>query len=160
MAVTDQKANVSKAVPAQEPLVKRLDKEPLEEKQSMTRTMMIVYMVLILLGAGTGYLLARTGPDGGLAAKKGEMIQTDSIVGIADSQTFKDSAEGTVAQGGINGEGTHQLLRDGGPSQTVYLTSSVVDLEEFVGKKVTVWGQTMDAQQAGWLMDVGKVETK
>ena len=58
----------------------------------------------------------------------------------------------------VNGEGTHKLIRDGGPSQTVYLISSVIDMSEFVGKKVQVWGETIDAQKAGWLMDVGRVK--
>jgi len=31
-------------------------------------------------------------------------------------------------------------------------------LQSFVGKKVMVWGQTIAAQQAGWLMDVGKIK--
>ena len=66
--------------------------------------------------------------------------------------------EGNLESGGINGEGTHKLIRPGGDSQTVYLTSSVLDLNQFVGKKVKVWGQTFSAKKAGWLMDVGRVE--
>jgi len=46
-----------------------------------------------------------------------------------------------IQKGGSDSEGTHQLIRDGGPSQTVYLVSSVVDMDQFVGKKVKVWGQ-------------------
>jgi hypothetical protein len=45
-----------------------------------------------------------------------------------------------------------------GEHKYVYLTSSVVDLQSFVGKKVQVWGETLAGQSAGWLMDVGKVK--
>ena len=75
-----------------------------------------------------------------------------------DEKTFKDTAEGTLQEGGISGEGTHHLVRPGGDSQNVYLTSTVIDLQSFVGKKVQVWGQTVSARKAGWLMDVGKVK--
>jgi hypothetical protein len=40
----------------------------------------------------------------------------------------------------------------------VYLTSSLVDLSQFVKRKIKVWGETQKAKVAGWLMDVGKVE--
>ena len=86
------------------------------------------------------------------------MIKTGNVEGISDTKTFKDSAEGMLEKGGINGEGTHKLLREGGPSQTAYLVSSVVDLDAYAGKKVKVWGETFAAQKAAWLMDVGKIE--
>lgn len=118
-----------------------------------------VFVVLVLLGVGTGYLLSRstklTSESGG---ETGAMIKTEKVEGIADTKTFKDSAEGTMEKGGINGEGTHKLLREGGPSQTAYLVSSVIDLDTYVGKKVKVWGETFAAQKAAWLMDVGKIE--
>ena len=81
-----------------------------------------------------------------------------TIVGSNDTTTFKDTAEGTLKEGGIDGEGAFHLERPGGDSQNVYLTSSTVDLSKFVGKKIKVWGQTQKAQHAGWLMDVGRVE--
>ncbi|MDO8269715.1 MAG: hypothetical protein Q7T54_03530, partial [Candidatus Levybacteria bacterium] len=61
-------------------------------------------------------------------------------------------------EGGIDGEGEYHLERPGGDSQNVYMSSSTVDLAQFTGRKVKVWGQTNSAQKAGWLMDVGKVE--
>jgi len=36
--------------------------------------------------------------------------------------------------------------------------SSIVDLDQFTNKKVKVWGQTMQAEKASWLMDIGKIE--
>ncbi len=114
-------------------------------------------VVVIAAGAGTGYLLARRPSVAGTSISPGAIV-TSTEVGIKDTSTFRDSAQGVLQQGGINGEGTHQLVRDGGPSQTVYLVSSVVDLDQFVGQKVEVWGETFDAAKAGWLMDVGLVK--
>lgn len=85
-------------------------------------------------------------------------LKAGDIIGSADEKTFRDNATGVIEAGGIDGEGSHKLLREGGPSQTAYLTSSVVDLDEFVDHKVEVWGETFAAQQAGWLMDIGRVK--
>ena len=77
------------------------------------------------------------------------------------AQTFRDEAEGVVEKNDefdTYAQGTHKLIRPGGESQTAYLTSSVLDLEQYVGKKVKVFGETFGSQQVGWLMDVGKVE--
>lgn len=86
------------------------------------------------------------------------MLNTATEVGSTDTKTFRDQATGTLESGGLNGEGTHKLIREGGSSQTMYLISSVVDLETFVGKKVQVWGETIRGQKAAWLMDVGRVK--
>ena len=40
----------------------------------------------------------------------------------------------------------------------VALTSSVVDLSKYEGKKIKVHGETQKALKEGWLMDVGKVD--
>lgn len=87
-----------------------------------------------------------------------EVSSGGKVIGLEDSATFRDSAQGKLEEGGINGEGTHHLVRDGGPSQNVYLTSSVIDLKQYVGKSVEVWGETIGAKSAGWLMDVGKIK--
>ena len=117
-----------------------------------------VYAALILLGIGTGYLLAqKTGSQLNLG-KKPSVIKTDKVVGSTDTKTFRDSAVGVIEKGGVDGEGTHKLIREGGPSQTAFLISSVIDLDEYVGKKVKVWGETFAAKKAAWLMDVGKIE--
>jgi hypothetical protein len=116
-----------------------------------------VYVVLILLGVTTGYVLS-SGRSGGALGQKPTIVKTDTVAGSTDSTTFKDSAEGTIEKGGLDGEGSHKLIREGGPSQTAYLVSSVVDLDEYAGKKVRVWGQTMTAKKVSWLMDVGKIE--
>ncbi len=77
------------------------------------------------------------------------------------NQTFRDEAEGVVDKNDKldkYAQGTHKLIRPGGESQTAYLTSSVLDLDVYVGKKVKVYGETFGSAQVGWLMDVGKVD--
>ena len=114
----------------------------------------IVYVLLVVLGIGTGYLLSQKVP---LAGKPG-YVKTDKVIGATDAKTFRDSAEGIIEKDGVEGEGTHRLVREGGPSQTAFLVSSIIDLDEYVGKKVKVYGETFAAQKASWLMDVGKIE--
>ena len=122
-------------------------------------TAIVVYIALIALGLGTGYLMTRnTKTTNTQPNESSNMVKTDKVEGVSDTKNFKDSAEGVMEKGGINGEGTHKLVRDGGPSQTAYLVSSVIDLDTYVGKKVKVWGETFAAKKASWLMDVGKVE--
>ncbi len=85
------------------------------------------------------------------------MIQKGQTFGKND-EAYKDTAEGVLNEGGIDGEGQFHLTRPGGESQNVYITSSNIDLSQFIRTKIKVWGQTQKAQKAGWLMDVGKVE--
>lgn len=117
-----------------------------------------VCILFVLAGVGTGYLLATSGSMRRVGT--GSTISTDGgkTFGSTDTTTFTDSAIGTVEKDGISGEGTHKLVRDGGPSQTACLVSSVLDLDEFVGKKVKVQSKTMGAKKCPWLMDVGSIE--
>lgn len=125
-----------------------------------------IILAIILAGGLTGWFLggrkgtislpAQTKPLTGGA----ELVQGSKEIGIKDTRVFRDTTEGRVE---INDnkdvtEGSHKLLRSGGQSQTAYLTSSVVDLNQFLGKCVQVWGETFAAQKAGWLMDVGRVK--
>jgi len=116
--------------------------------------------VIVIFGLISGYYLSNGGRAG--LINKGATTQNEgsanSAVGSSDTKTFRDSAEGELKPGGINGEGTHSLIRPGGESQTVALTSSVLDMSKFEGKKVKVWGETFAGQSAGWYMDVGKIE--
>lgn len=122
---------------------------------------LVVVLVMGLLGIGSGFLIAK-----GTATKLGDtknvttasQVTKGTSMGSNDTTTFKDTAEGVLKIGGIDGEGQYHLERSGGKSQYVYLTSSAVDLSLVKGKKVKVWGQTQKAQHAGWLMDVGRVE--
>ncbi|MDP3888842.1 MAG: hypothetical protein Q8Q24_02245 [bacterium] len=124
-------------------------------KQSLV--MVLVFVFIIGAGTATGYLLSNK--FGGVSkSSAGGTVSTGKEVGSTDTKTFKDTATGVLEKGGLDGEGTHKLIREGGPSQTAYLTSSVIDLDQFAGKKVQVWGETFSGQKAGWLMDIGRVK--
>lgn len=122
---------------------------------------LLLLLVVAVLGVGTGYGLSlftqKTGERIPLLPQENSAAK-GKIFGSDDTNTFKDTAEGTLKEGGVEGEGQYHLVRSGGESQNVYLTSSLVDLSQFVGKKIKVWGETQEAQNAGWLMDVGRVE--
>jgi hypothetical protein len=138
-------------------IVRKIDNQDIPEEKDMKKMIILVYIALVLLGVGTGFLLTRS-ISNGKTNSTGAVVENGKTVGSTDTTTFKDSATGTLQKGGLDGEGTHKLIRTGGDSQTVYLISSVVDLDKYVGKQVKVWGQTQAAQKAAWLMDVGKVE--
>ncbi|MEK7092388.1 MAG: hypothetical protein AAB907_02075 [Patescibacteria group bacterium] len=129
-----------------------------------SKHLIIALVVVALLGVGTGYLLSKTSGVGLGSSATGGVVDssgsssTGVIEGSDDLKTFKDIAQGKLEEGGIEGEGQFHLTRPGGISQNVYMTSSVVDLSKYVGKKIKVWGQTQKAQTAAWLMDVGRVE--
>jgi hypothetical protein len=122
----------------------------------------IILVVIALIGVGSGYLFSQTGGKvGGVNVggnTNGTSVSKGTIVGSDDLKTFKDTAEGTLKEGGIDGEGQFHLIRPGGDSQNVYLTSSSIDLSKYVGKKIKAWGQTFAAKKAGWLMDIGRLE--
>ena len=133
----------------------------------------VLSVVAIFLGIGGGYLLRGSsqsvasttnlttdseGQDIITDIQQGDTIVAGQVYGNPNAADFPDNTQGYLEAGGINGEGSHALLRPGGASQTVYLTSSSLDLDNFVGMDIKVWGETMKGQSAGWLMDVGRVE--
>lgn len=115
---------------------------------------------VVVLGVVVGTLVGKKNAKVAGATIEGDkkVVQTENEVGSTDMQTFGDTATGKIEEGGLGNDGTHKLIRDGGPSQTVYLISSIVDLDQFVGKTVQIWGQTIKAQKASWLMDVGRLK--
>ncbi len=139
----------------------------MNQSSTLARIFLPVAIFAILAGVGTGYLLStklsfplkqsatqsKTGQ-----APTAQSIKAGDTFGSKDASTFKDSAEGVLLVGGVNGEGSYHIVREGGESQNVYLTSSVIDLGLFVNHKVAVRGETFKAQKAGWLMDVGQVK--
>lgn len=149
-----------------------------QENQAMNqsnRLFVVLAVVAIFLGLGTG-----VGGAMMTAAPKSESLMTQTqttgkqentgtsdtsikvgqVFGAKDTKAFKDPVEGVLVSGGIGSEGSHHIVRPGGESQNVYLTSSIVDLKMFEGAKVKIWGETFKAQKAGWLMDVGRVEVE
>lgn len=131
------------------------------EKKLSLPTVLIAFCLVLVVGAGVGYgaSLLAGGASGATTGGKA-VTEEKKGVGVFDKKKFPDTATGTMKPGGVDGEGSFHLERPGGESQNVYMTSSTVDLSQYVGKKVTVWGQTFEAQKAGWLMDVGYLEVK
>ncbi len=136
---------------------------PQKRSFGLTKVIPFVAIVLIIIaGTGTGFYLSKMGKS----APKATSVSTNSEqvtpqVKESFSQTFKDQADGTIEKNDKldkYAQGTHRLVRAGGESQTAYLTSTVLDLDQYVGKKVRVFGETFGSSQVGWLMDVGKVE--
>ena len=142
------------------PILKQVEVKA-EERKKFPGVMAGLVILVIGAGIASGYGLSRVGGKAMGLKSMAEVSQTGFKVGDevgSDEKTFKDNATGVLDQGGIDGEGSHKLYREGGESKTVYLTSSVVDLDQFVGHKIEVWGETFAAQKAGWLMDVGRVK--
>lgn len=146
-------------------LLKSFEEKSQEKEKGgeMSKGMMFfISFIVVVWGFMTGFILARN--RGRLFPQKlqrtvgEEGVKKGMVVGVLDERTFRDTTEGKLEEGGINGEGSHHLVRPGGESQNVYLTSSIVDLDQFVDHEVKVWGETFSAQKAGWLMDVGKLE--
>lgn len=128
----------------------------------------IIGLLLVIVGAGTatGYGLSRivskpvssTTNLGAPGTVSEEQIEVGKVYGTVNEKKYPDTSEGIIEKGGIDGEGTHHLVRPGGKTQTVYLTSSHLDLDLFVGDKVVITGQTFSAQKAAWFMDVSSVK--
>lgn len=121
----------------------------------------LIILIVVILGILTGLVASSRNKS----AAQGAQAEEDLPQAVKESfnQTFKDEAEGTIEKNDQldkYAQGTHKLLRPGGEEQTAYLTSSVLDLDQYVGKKVKVFGETFGSSQVGWLMDVGKVEVQ
>jgi hypothetical protein len=146
--------------------------ETLESKELMTnkkqsKILVALGIIAVVAGIGTGFGVHKitagsssvsTGPkNSDLQQVAGESVKAGDVFGIKDEDTFKDSAEGYLVEAEADDEGSHKLLRPGGDSQTVYLTSSSTDLDKFVGMEIKIKGETFKGQKVGWLMDVGQV---
>lgn len=158
-----------------QPPVEKIEIKPMESMERVGRgggkkvdpKIVLGVLLLVFLGIGSGLGLSKImggsgvglgGQSGGTQSiAKGEKAVVGQTYGQMDD-SFKDKAEGVIEVNESGGEGTHKLLREGGESKTAYLTSSVLDLDIFVGHKVEVLGETFAAQKVGWLMDVGVVK--
>src|SRR3989338_9842022 len=118
-------------------------------------TFFTLVAIVVIIGAVLSFSFSRFNKR---TTNNSDTKTTVQSAGVVDKKTFKDSVEGILREGGIDGEGNFHLERPGGVSQNVYLTSTTVDLSNYIGKKVKVWGQTFQAEKAGWMMDVGAVE--
>ena len=128
--------------------------------ENPAKLLLTVVITAVVLGTLTGYIISQK--SGGLQSPGTSSNSTANVRNPQqDTKTFKDFAEGTIKakpqpSNGDYTEGTHTLVRTG--AVPVALTSSVVDLSQYEGKKVKVFGETQKALKEGWLMDVGKVE--
>ncbi len=149
------------------PVTNNLNQTTMAKKSTPKLIIPVGALLVILMGIGTGFALSKampkkstSSPTASANLPQGEdaPVETGKIYGSENKDKFPDTGIGVLEKGGLEGEGSHRLLREGGPKQTIYLTSSVLDLDPFVGHKVEVWGETYAAQQAAWLLDVGSVE--
>lgn len=132
--------------------------KPLISSENPARVFLGVIIASVVLGVTTGYILSQK--SGGVKSVN-PLVSTPKVP-EQDTSTFRDFAEGVIKARPESSdpleyvEGTHILQREG--AVPVALTSSVVDLSQYEGKKVKVFGETQKALKEGWLMDVGKVE--
>lgn len=133
--------------------------KPIVSIENPARTILGVVIAAIVLGTLTGYILS--------TKNNGSKVSSLSVGTTAknpqqDTKTFRDFAEGVIkakpqpSDPEENTEGTHLLVREG--AVPVTLTSSVIDLSKYEGKKVKVFGETQAVPRVEWFMDVGKVE--
>ena len=122
-------------------------------------SLFVFVLIAIIVGGALGFGFSRLSKKT-ISNNTTNSKDSTKSAGVVDKKTFKDSAEGVLREGGIEGEGNFHLERAGGESQNAYLTSTTVDLSTYIGKKVKVWGQTFSGEKAGWLMDVGLVEVE
>lgn len=133
--------------------------KPLFSSADPIRLLSGIVVISVVLGAITGYVLSNKGL--GRQATPG-LLGGAPKTAQQDARTFRDFAEGVIkpkpepSDPAEYVEGTHFLERAG--AVPVALTSSVVDLSKYEGKKVKVFGETQKAVKEGWLMDIGKVE--
>jgi len=148
--------------PTSNDLVKSFDDS---QNQPFLKTVLlpaVVIVLIIVVGGITGYFLSSgkiaspISPSGGGTAGQtsGSSVKE---AGIKNPTIYKDKSEGRVEVNDNQDvpEGSHKLIRPGGNSQTAYLVSSALDLNDFVGKCVEVMGETFSSQKAAWFMDVG-----
>lgn len=145
--------------------------QPVQSLKVPETTPKFIYPLIIVIAVVVGFGASRLFPSPTKTVSPQESLVENQAAQVVEGQevtvgvlygntskNFADGATGTVKSGGINGEGTHTLEREGGKTQNAALTSSIVDLDLFVGKKVEVKGETNKSNKAGWLLDVGSIK--
>lgn len=134
----------------------------------------LILIIFIFSGIFVGFWLSRFLPTTNQQSSSTDSstsekaISADSISGKENveinklygntQKTFKDSALGVIKKGGINGEGTHYLEREGGVTQRAALTSSTLDLDLFIDRQVEIHGETNSSTKTSWFLDVGSIK--
>ncbi len=146
---------------------------PISQTSKKSDNSKTVIVIVLILGLVSGFWISRFFPlqksnnivdsvtKKNITSAENLKTESDLVAGKSYGNTaksFKDSATGTIEKGDINGEGTHILNREGGKTQRAALTSSVVDLDLFVGKKVEIKGETNASTKTAWFLDVGVIK--
>src|SRR3989344_108222 len=148
---------------AQKSIIHNLDGKSMKKQTKLNASLplLILAVAIVFSGGVTGYVLAQNKSSKTVVSVTGGGTTAEGlskIVGVA-SANCKDTGEGDLKEGGTEDSvGSHHLERPGGISQNIYLVSSVVTLDDYVGKKVRVTGETFASEKAGWFMDVCKLE--
>ncbi len=166
----DENQNPSPITPDKSPtansFIPGLRRVPIKPKFTIPAKIVPILVIIIVVAAGILSGLILSSRNKAQAAKAKPAIEEKNLTleqKTSFNQTFRDQAEGVIQKNDKldkYAQGTHKLIRPGGESQTAYLTSSVLDLDQYLGKKVKVFGETFGSSQVGWLMDVGKVEVQ
>ncbi|MEJ2348113.1 MAG: hypothetical protein P8Y17_02875 [Patescibacteria group bacterium] len=115
------------AKPVTQPIKQQVMKKFPKGVSKKTMSYVLASFLIVLLGVGTGWFLSGSAKSGSKSPTSGAAPGAETgakEAGIADESTFRDTAEGVLEEGGVDGEGTHHLVREGGPSKYVYLTST------------------------------------
>src|SRR5687768_12100514 len=94
----------------EENVIRPLDDNP---RLSFTPKILTVFLMLAILGAFSGFLLSKTQAPAASDTPSNataESVSKGAIFGSNDLKTFKDVAEGTLEEGGIEGEGQFHLV--------------------------------------------------
>jgi len=130
----------------------------MQPKRKSVLPLIVGAFLVVLAGVITAWFLSSKIGSGSEGKAAPGVKVTSTEAGTLDPKVKYDTATGVLQEGGINGEGTYHLTREGGVSKNVYLTSSVIDLSLFLDKNVQIWGETLASKKAGWLMDVAKIQ--
>ena len=109
--------------------------------------------LVVIVGVGSAWLISGKMMVGGSNPSTLGTKIISGEVGILDSNIKYANAVGVLKEGGIDSK-----KHSGWAFGTVYLTSSVIDLQGYVGEKIEIWGETISSKKAGWLMDVAKIK--
>lgn len=134
------------ALPVQptEPILKKITNEKNDKAMLVG-----ISTLAIVLGVLSGFSISNLVVTSSTSVAQEEIMSA----GTNDESLLTDSTEGVLKEGGINDEGTHRI-------NDVTLISTVLDLDNFVGKKVTIWGLAIGSPNVDWLIDVAKIKVQ
>lgn len=141
-----------------------LNKLPQSDKNKLVQKVLPILAVVIVIfaGVGTGKLLSSATGGSKSPNSSAELDKQGSEVkkeaGLSETEGLEGPEEGVLKIGDIEGEGTHYLDRNAGEEKYIYMTSSVINLDNYADKKVQIWGETLAAKHAPWLMDVVRIK--